>query len=433
MHADVARRALALIADGLVDRDGVGGLARRLGYSERQLHRILVAELGAGAISLARTQRAHAAKLLLDCADLSIREIALAAGFGSIRQFNATMRTVYGITPSQLRTGPRPASGIRLRLPANAPFDGPGVVRFLQRHEVPGLERVSNGAYIRALALEHGGGLATLTPEPDALICELKLDDLRDLTAAVARCRRLLDLDADPVSISTQLGADPILGELVARRPGMRVPGCVDGFELAVRAIVGQQVSVPAARTVLGRLATRYGEPLPEASGPITHRFPTAQTLAEVDPAELPFPRKRGEALRSVALLVAAGELSFDAGADSTETLAALLDIPGIGAWTASYVAMRALGDPDAFLAGDVGIRHALHALGQTSAGPEIAEAWRPWRSYAVMHLWASVSGEPGGALRVDDADELAEHDVCVDQVQAPLRRGRRPEDRRAA
>src|SRR3954469_3572578 len=173
MHADVARRALALIADGLVDRDGVPGLARRLGYSERQLHRILVGEVGAGAIALARTQRAHSAKLLLDSADLTLAEIALAAGFGSIRQFNDTMRRVYGTTPSALRSGPRPASGIRLRLPTRPPFDGAGVVRFLQRHEVPGLEHVGRGTYTRALALEHGGGVVTLTPRRDALICEL--------------------------------------------------------------------------------------------------------------------------------------------------------------------------------------------------------------------------------------------------------------------
>ena len=235
----------------------------------------------------------------------------------------------------------------------------------------------------------------------------------------MARCRRLLDLDADPVSIAAQLEDDPVLGEVPRRRPGMRVPGCVDGFELATRAIVGQQVSVAAARTVLGRLVDRYGEPLADPTGAITHRFPTAETLAEVDPAELPFPRKRGEALRSLALLVASEGLRFDAGADASAALAALLDIPGVGPWTASYVSMRALGDPDAFLPGDVGIRHALGRLGQGAEGPRataIAEPWRPWRSYAVMHLWASWSERSArdGRLVADQPDEVAERDVRV-------------------
>ena len=200
----------------------------------------------------------------------------------------------------------------------------------------------------------------------------------------------------------------------------MRVPGCVDGFELAVRAIVGQQVSVAAARTVLGRLVARYGEPLAEPDGAITHRFPTAEALAEVEPADLPFPRQRGEALRSLARLVAREGLRFDAGADSSAALAALLDIPGVGPWTASYVAMRALGDPDVFPPGDVGIRHALRRLGHPAEGPEataLAEAWRPWRSYAVMHLWNSlaaaeplsaVGSPPGRGLGADEIHKVA-------------------------
>ena len=256
MHADVARRALALIADGLVDRDGVPGLARRLGYSERQLHRILVAELGAGAIALARTQRAHSAKLLIDSADLTLGEIALAAGFGSIRQFNDTMRRVYGTTPSALRTGPRPAGGIRLRLPTRPPFDGAAVVRFLRRHEVPGLEHVHRGAYTRALSLDHGGGLVTLTPRRDALLCELKLDDLRDLTAAVARCRRLFDLDADSRAIDAHLA--PLLGDIA---PGIRIAGAVDGFELAVRTIIRRENAYEFARATTAALVPRYGAP----------------------------------------------------------------------------------------------------------------------------------------------------------------------------
>jgi len=449
-RADIAGRAVRLIADGIVDREGVSGLASRLGFSERQLNRILVAEVGAGPAQLARAQRAQAARTLIEATGLSFAEVALASGFGSIRQFNDTIQAIYARTPSELRRrarrkrGSTTQGGVELRLAARSPFDGAWLLEFLGARAIPGVEQVENGTYRRSLGLEHGGALVELTPEADSVRCILRLDDLRDLTAAVARCRRLLDLDADPVSIDAQLGADPVLADLAVRRPGMRVPGCVDGFELAVRAIVGQQVSVAAARTVLGRLVDRYGERMPEPRGAITHRFPTAQALAEVDPADLPFPRKRGEALRSLALLVSAEGVRFDAGADSSAALAALLDIPGVGPWTASYVAMRALGDPDAFPAGDVGIRHALARLGQPTEGLEaakIAEPWRPWRSYAVMHLWSSLSDEPplpvprqpGGALGAHDAHELTEGDVRVDQVQAPLRRGRGVEDRRAA
>jgi AraC family transcriptional regulator of adaptative response / DNA-3-methyladenine glycosylase II len=212
-----------------------------------------------------------------------------------------------------------------------------------------------------------------------------------------------------------------VIGELVRARPGMRVPGGVDGFELGVRAIVGQQVSVAAARTVLGRVVARFGEPLAEPSGAITHRFPSARSLAELDPVDLPFPRSRGRALRELARLVAVDGVRFDAGADAAAALAALLDVPGVGPWTASYVAMRALGDPDAFLPADVGVRDALRRLGRDPAeATELAEAWRPWRSYAVMHLWALVSAQPDGGLVADQADQVAERDVRIDEVQAP-------------
>jgi len=441
-RADVAGRAVRLIADGIVDREGVSGLAAGLGFSERQLNRILVAEVGAGPAQLARAQRAQAARTLIESTGLRFAEVALASGFGSIRQFNDTIQAIYARTPSELRRRARRRRGaatpgaVELRLPARPPLDGAALLDFLAARAIPGLEQVEGGTYRRSLALEHGGGLVALTPEASAVRCVLQLDDLRDLTAAVARCRRLFDLDADPVSIAAQLEDDPVLGELARRRPGMRVPGCVDGFELAVRAIVGQQVSVAAARTVLGRLVERYGEPLAEPAGALTHRFPTAETLAEVDPAGLPFPRKRGEALRSLALLVASDGMRFDAGADASAALAALLDIPGVGPWTASYVSMRALGDPDAFLPSDAGVRHALRRLGQDVEGPRataIAEAWRPWRSYAVMHLWASASAAPDGRLVADQPDEVAERDVRVHQVKAPGGVGRPVEDGRAA
>ncbi len=405
-RAGVAGRAVRLIADGAVDRHGVGGLAARLHFSERQLGRILVAELGAGPVALARAQRAQSARTLIETTELPFAEVATGAGFGSVRQFNDTLRAVYGRTPTELRARARRTrrsaapGAIELRLPCREPFDGESLVAFLADRAIPGVEAVDTqvgaGAppgtggriYRRTLALEHGPGTIALTPEARAVRAELRLADLRDLTAAVARCRRLLDLDADPLAISSQLAEDGALAPLVRAHPGLRVPGCVDGFELGVRAIVGQQVSVAAARTVLGRLAAEYGEPLPEPDGGLTHRFPGAAALAELDPGTLPFPLRRAEALQALARLVAAGELHLDAGADAGETRAALTAIPGVGPWTASYVAMRALGDPDAFLPGDVGVRHALEQLGADADH----ERWRPWRSYAVMHLWRSLS-----------------------------------------
>ena len=226
----------------------------------------------------------------------------------------------------------RPASGaIHLRLPYREPFDGHSLIAFLAARAIPGVEEVEGSTYRRSLSLEHGAGIVSLTPAARFVRCELLLDDLRDLTAAVARSRRLLDLDADPVSISTQLGQDGPLAPLVRERPGLRVPGCVDGFELGVRAIVGQQVSVQAARTVLGRLAAAYGEPLPEPDGGLTHRFPSAAALADADPAALPFPRTRARALGSLARLSADGELRLDAGSDAAETLARAQRDPGSG------------------------------------------------------------------------------------------------------
>jgi AraC family transcriptional regulator, regulatory protein of adaptative response / DNA-3-methyladenine glycosylase II len=392
MHADVARRALALIADGLVDRAGVPGLARRLGYSERQLHRILVAELGAGAIALARAQRAQAARLLIDSADLTLGEIALAAGFGSVRQFNDTMRRIYGTTPAALRTGPRPATGIRLRLPTRAPFDGAAVVRFLARHEVPGLEHVHRGAYTRALALEHGGGLVTLTPKRDALICELKLDDLRDLSAAVARCRRLFDLDADPQAIHAHLARLPVVGELVRRAPGIRIAGAVDGFELAVRTIIRRENDYEFARATTARLVRRYGAPLQDPTAAVTHRFPTPSALADADPDTFGVDARRAQAISDLARR----GLYLDAGSKVDEEVEALLAIDGIGPWIASYIAMRALGAPDAYLEDCDRIARALRRAPATAA----PERWHPYSSYAIAALWRSLDDTDMAPLR---------------------------------
>jgi AraC family transcriptional regulator of adaptative response / DNA-3-methyladenine glycosylase II len=241
------------------------------------------------------------------------------------------------------------------------------------------------------LALPHGPGVAALTPgTEDHVRCELRLSDLRDLAAAVQRCRRLLDLDADPVAVDDALAADPLLAPLVRRAPGRRVPGAVDGAELAVRAVLGQQVSVAGARTLAGRLTAALGEPLPEdlADEALTHAFPSARALASADPAELPLTRARAHALTTLCGAADDGSLALDPGADRDATRERLLTLPGIGPWTAEYVAMRALGDPDAFPATDLGVRKAIERLGH-AADPD---RWRPWRAYAVQHLWASLS-----------------------------------------
>ena len=398
-RADVVARAMRLIADGLVDREGVGGLARRLGYSERQLHRLLVAEVGAGPLALARVQRAHTARVLLETTDVPVTATAFAAGFTSVRQFNDTVRAVYDATPSELRNrrarGGMEAPGtITLRLAARMPLDIAAVLSFLGARAVPGVEEVVDGAYRRVLSLPHGPATVSLRDGGDHVSCTLRLANVVDLAAAVARCRRLLDLDADPVAVDEHLGADPWLGSLVRRAPGTRVPGHVDGAELAIRAVLGQQVSVAAARTLAARLARSLGEPLPVADGGLTHRFPTADAVAAMDPAALAMPRSRARALLGLAAALADGSLTLDAGADRDATERALLALPGIGPWTASYVALRALGDPDALLSGDIGVRNALRRLGHPGdpAGTAaLAERWRPWRAYAAIHLWRSL------------------------------------------
>jgi AraC family transcriptional regulator of adaptative response / DNA-3-methyladenine glycosylase II len=416
VRADVAARAMRLIADGAVDRTGVTGLAERLGYSERQVNRAVTAELGAGPLALARAQRAQTARILTETTSLPLSDIAFAAGFASIRQFNATIREVFALTPSELREraargrqGEVPAPGtIRLRLAYRPPIDLDRMLRFLAVRAIPGVEDVSGGCYRRTLTLPNGIGLIALradavgTPFID---CELQLEDLKDLAPAVQRCRRLLDLDADPATVSGFLEGSELLRPLVRACPGRRVPGHVDGAELALRAVLGQQVSVAAARRLGTRLTEIYGKPLghlpggaeADEAGPLTHCFPAPDTIAAADPDTLPMPRSRARALVGLAAALASGELILDPGADRDEAERQLLARPGIGPWTAGYIRMRALSDPDAFLPTDAGVRHGLIALGAPSspeAAARQAESWRPWRSYALQHLWAHAEKE---------------------------------------
>jgi AraC family transcriptional regulator, regulatory protein of adaptative response / DNA-3-methyladenine glycosylase II len=404
LRADLAGRAMRLIADGVVDREGVAGLARRLAFSERHVHRQLVAELGAGPLALARAQRAQTARLLIEASELPFIEVAAAAGFSSLRQFNETVRATFLLTPTQLRRRMRRRSRplavpgtIGLRLPYRQPLDAAALLEFLGARAIPGLEEAADGSFRRTLRLPRGAGTVALTPDGGHLRCLLRLEDLRDLAAAVQRCRRLLDLDADPVAIDAALAGDPLLAPLVRESPGRRVAGTVDGGELVVRAVLGQQVSVPAARTTAGRLIAALGQPLHEPDGALTHLFPAPEALAEANPASIPGPAIRAETLLALARMLTTGELALDPGADREETRRRLAGVRGIGPWTVEYVAMRALGDGDALPVSDLGLRRALERLGQpVGAGALLraARPWRPWRSYAVQHLWRAL-GRP--------------------------------------
>jgi len=408
-RADLAGRAMRLIADGVVDREGVAGLARRVAYSPRHLHRQLVAELGAGPRALARTQRAGTARLLIETTAMPFTEVAFAAGFSTLRQFNATVRDVFGRSPTELRRRGRvraePATPglISVWLPYRKPFHWGGLIDFLDARAIPGVEEVTAAGYRRTLLLPRGRGVIELRFDGRELRGIFRLTDLRDLPVAVERSRRLFDLDSDPVAIDSLLSADGLLGPLVREAPGRRVPGAADGTELALRAVLGQQVSVARARALARSIVFELGEPLPEPDGELTHLFPTAAALAGAPPIALPMPARRQRTLRALARRVAAGELCLDPSADRSDARQKLLAIPGVGDWTASYIAMRALRDPDVFLVDDLGVRRALQGLSARLADvPRLTERWRPWRSYATQHLWSSLRATRRRAARRD-------------------------------
>ena len=407
-RADLVGRAMRLIGDGVVDREGVSGLAAQLGYSARQVHRQLTAELGAGPIALARAQRAHTARVLLQTTDLPAAEIAFNAGFASVRQFNDTIKEIYAATPSELRIL-RPAAiarrsipgGISLRLAFRGRYAAGAVFDFLSRRAIAGVEEMvgeqSSRTYRRTMRLPLGSGVAEVDESPGRgrwLECRLYLDELRDLTAATQRVRRLFDLDADPYAVAERLGGDPVLARLVAGRPGLRSPGAADPHELAVRAVLGQQVSVAAGRRLGETLVAAYGKPLPAPSGALTHLFPSAADLATASLDRLGMPGSRRATLRALSTALADGTVCLDAGADRDQAEKALLRLRGIGPWTAGYIRMRALGDPDVLLDGDAAVR-----VGMRNAGASLADAaaWQPWRSYAMHHFWNAAGKAPGG------------------------------------
>ncbi|QRY61272.1 helix-turn-helix domain-containing protein [Gordonia sp. PDNC005] len=405
--ADLAARAMRLIADGVVDRDGVRGLAAALGYTERHLSRVLTAELGAGTAALARTHRATSARILLTGTDMAITDVAFAAGFSSVRQFNDTIREMYAATPTTLRAAGKNGSirrsaaggGISLKLPFRKPYDAAWTQYGLASHAVPGLEHWDGTTYRRSLSLPHGPAAAQLTFHDDHFAVRFDHLDMRDLGAAVNRIRRLCDLDADPVAVDRMLGADPVLSPLVAANPGIRIPGSVDGTETLIRVMMGQQVSVKAARTRIGALVAALGDPLPWDDERLTHLFPTAEAIAAGGPRVLTGPA------RSIAAITAAANacgqhLELHAGADASNLRADLLRLSGVGDWTADQVIMRVTGDPDVLTRSDLVIDRALADLG---ADPDITGAWRPWRSYASMHLWrrqlSHLIDQPQGEL----------------------------------
>ncbi|MGI5161024.1 DNA-3-methyladenine glycosylase 2 family protein [Microbispora sp. CA-102843] len=412
VRADLVGRALRLIDDGVADESGVAGLARRLHVTERHLHRLFATELGTGPLAVARTRRLLLAKQLLTETTLPITDVAFAAGFGSVRQFNAAMKESYGFAPGELRRTNGPmhekggpvalTTGLTLRLGHREPYDAQSVLRFLAARAIPSVEAVCRSeddvtAYTRAVP----GGSITLRPAAGHVRLTVRTTETDRLSRLVARCRRLLDLDADPGAVREILGSTS-LAPLVAARPGLRVPGAYDGFELAVRAVVGQQISVAGARTLLGRIAARAGLPaVPDrssdgngdpdaaATGQVPLLFPTADRLAAADLDGLGLTTRRVATIRALAEAVTSGAIDLDGAGDPADTTARLLEIPGIGPWTAGYIALRALRDPDAWPEGDLVLRRTMERLG-IAAGE--AERWRPWRAYAALHLWSHAS-----------------------------------------
>ncbi|MFG1998358.1 DNA-3-methyladenine glycosylase 2 family protein [Spirillospora sp. NPDC048911] len=358
---DLVARAMRLIADGVIDREGVSGLATRLGYSERHLNRRLLTDVGAGPQALARAQRAQTARTLLESTDLPVSDVAFAAGFASIRQFNATIREVFGTTPTRLRasrTAIAAPGAIVLRLEYRPPFDAAALLAFLGKRPAPGIEEYDGRTYRRSLSLPHGPGIIALTPAAGHVRSELRLADLRDLTAAVQRCRRILDLDADQSTIDRVLGNDPYLAPLVAAAPGLRIPGNPDATELAVRTVLDDVTPLIRA----------YGHSLAGPLGTITHTFPAPQTLIALTSHDLEALGYKPPAIRNLRSLTRAlAENDIDVGSDRDHLEK---QFAGTDPRIVPLIRMRVLGDPDIFLSGDA------------------PDRWRPWRSYAQQHLW---------------------------------------------
>lgn len=392
VHSDLTSRAMRLISDGAVERGGVDAVADALGYSTRQLTRVLNAEIGAGPLALARAHRAHTARTLIQTTAMSMTDIAFAAGFSSVRQFNDTVREVFAANPTELRTEAEKRTTlssngtVTLRLPYRRPLDRTWLNWFLKAHVVPGIEAWDDGVYRRSLRLPHGHGIVGLRIEDGYVDTTLGLQDMRDLSPAVARIRHLLDLDADPEAVDAALAEDPHLRPHVEARPGIRALGCADGPELLLRTMIGQQISLRAAATHTARLVDALGTPIEDpAGGTVTRLFPDADVIAERGHEVLTGPKNRVRAIIGVADAVASDKIVLHSARAADELERELLALRGIGPWTARYVVMRLLADPDVLLDTDLVVRQGADALGVSLKD---SERWSPWRSYVSMHLW---------------------------------------------
>jgi AraC family transcriptional regulator of adaptative response / DNA-3-methyladenine glycosylase II len=399
--ANTVSRALDLIDLGALDSGDIQDLANRLGVGERHLRRLFQDHLGASPVAVAQTRRLLMARRLILETRLPMAEVALAAGFGSVRRFNECFNAVCGRTPGSLRKGPSLetgfAGGVTLRLAYRPPYDWPRMLDFFSHRLVEGVERIEGEAYVRGLAINGVAGVVRVEPgRGNSLSTSLWFPDLRVLPRVLAQIRRVFDLAMDPGVVLAHFGADPDLGPLTMHYPGLRAPGAWNGFEMAVRAILGQQVSVTAARGLAGRLATTYGAPLDGEAARrfgLERLFPEPASLATLDPETLPMPRSRGRALAAIARLALEDPHLFSPGQDLESAVQRLSALPGVGAWTAQYIAMRAMREPDAFPHTDLALLRALADQDGRRPTAEAllarAEAWRPWRAYAAAHLWA--------------------------------------------
>jgi AraC family transcriptional regulator, regulatory protein of adaptative response / DNA-3-methyladenine glycosylase II len=396
-------RALRLINEGALDEASVDDLANRLGIGERHLRRLFLDHVGVSPKAVAQTRRVLFAKKLVNETDLPLTEIALAAGFGSIRRFNSTFQKLYGKPPRDLRRmnekePVKNGSSLNLKLTLRPPYDWKHLISFFQTRAIPGVEDVAEGCYRRTIQIEQQSGLLEVRHNPDGphLNVSVNLNNTSFLKVAIERIRRLFDIDADSEAINAHLSRDPVLAKSIKARPGLRLPGAWDPFEIAVRAVLGQQVSVAAARTFAGRLVEAYGGVLKNpSSDALTHVFPTADVLAEADFGAIGLTKRRVETLRGLSKAFASGELNFDKALELEDIEQHLTALPGIGPWTAQYIAMRAFGEPDAFPTGDLGLLNAFKERGEVITIKELdhrAENWRPWRAYAAMHLWAMLA-----------------------------------------
>jgi AraC family transcriptional regulator, regulatory protein of adaptative response / DNA-3-methyladenine glycosylase II len=417
--SNTVSRALALIEAGGLDDADVEGLADRLGVGARQLRRLFRQHVGASPIAVAQTRRVLLAKQLIHETTLPMAEVALASGFNSVRRFNETFQQLFGRPPASLRRirdrGKREAGALSVHLTYRPPYDWEAMLAFLAARAIPGVEAVADRVYHRSIAIGDAVGvLSVALADKNRVNATVRFPNMAALPTIIARVRRVFDLAADPDAIGAHLSQDPALAPLVLARPGLRVPGAWDGFELAVRAIFGQQITVPAATKLLGKLVLAHGMLLPEeisGSDGLTHVFPQPASIAGCD-LQLGMPRARLAAVTSLAKALVADPAIFSAGASLEAAIAKLRALPGIGEWTAQYIAMRELREPDAFPAADIGLMRALAMPdGRRPTAPELlvlAERWRPWRAYAALHLWASQIHHPVSPGKVRHEREAA-------------------------